>query len=354
VEEHTFNGFRYYASYRNEDLPKIEHNQETPEYLFKYYSFAGYNIDAIINSQLYASHPYELNDILDSSRFLFFSSQTLEFNLYQNLFRSIFESNSDLQEYYKQDIQNGCSEYISSIYNLLSDRYGVISVSGKENNPLMWPHYTQEKGFQIRFRSDDLIASIIGSLRSDEKFIGLFPMNYVSRIQPIDVSLFRRFDIPFIYSTNIKLDEWDYEQEWRLVVSKGRMGVPSLKLGFSGFEREDFNPKNRLIDYQSEIIDSVCLGLNFFSGTDFLIHWKGEKEIQVEPRKGGKNHDWYVKFLNFVIEVLSGKVYLSGVKYEMDLENIPYLIRTKERIEVKKVCETTFKILRTNEIIKLG
>ena len=69
-----YNGFRYFSNYGKGELPKVEHGWKTPEYLFKYYSFGKYSIDALINNYLYASHPYELNDILDSSRFLYFTS----------------------------------------------------------------------------------------------------------------------------------------------------------------------------------------------------------------------------------------------------------------------------------------
>lgn len=361
MEEHIFNGFRYFSTYENGMMPNIEHSKQTPEYLFKYFSFGKYNIEAFVNSYLYASHPYELNDILDSSRFLFFSSKPIEFQVYRRFYfdeKKIFETEAELEQFYELDFKNGCSNYLSHLYNVISNYYGVISLSEKEDNVLMWPHYTQEKGFQVKFKTDDILKSVSNLLGSNDRFIGLFPMNYTSKIQPIDVYKFRRFDIPLIYSTNVKLDSWEYEKEWRILISKPKMGIPFEKLGFSDIKNHDFDSKKRYINYSLDAIDSICLGMNFFSGSDFFIHWNGEKEIQVQPKKERDQfdlkhqYDLYIQFLNFIIDRIPGKIYLSGVKYETDFEGKPYLIRTKERVELTRIKDSKYSIIRTNEIIK--
>jgi hypothetical protein len=352
MEEHLFNGFRYFATYSDGELAKIEHEKETPEFLFKYFSLSKYNIEALLKNYLYASHPYELNDILDSSRFLFFSSKPIEFRVYENFFRGKFDTREKLIKFYENDIENGCSNYISSLYINISRMYGVISVSENGNNELMWPHYTQEKGFQIKFKSKVLYNTVSEKLKAAESLLGLFPINYTPKIQPIDISDFRRFDIPFSYSTNIKLDKWNYENEWRFIVSKPSVGIPFRKLAFSIFEDYNFKPEDRYIKYGVDAIESICLGFNFFSGSDFLIQWKGEREIEVEPRKEDERYGWYIQFLNYIVEELYGKVYLSGVKYETELNGSPYLVRTKERVEITKLQESKYLIVRTEEIIK--
>jgi hypothetical protein len=355
MEEHIFNGFRYFSNYGKEELPKIEHGIQIPEYLFKFCSFRNYSIDSLINNYLYASHPYELNDILDSSRLLFFTSKPIEFTAYEKLYfgeRKVFKTEEELIRFYEDDIKNNCGEYLSHLFAMYFDFFGVISLSEKEDNILMWPHYTQEKGFQIKLKSKLLMNSISDMLNSNDRLVGLFPINYAPKIPPIDVFRFRRFDIPLIYSSNVKLDNWDYEKEWRLLLSKPKMGVPFRKLGFSNLENQNFIPENRYIKYGIDAIDSLCLGMNFFSGSDFYIHWKGEREIEVEPRKEENHYGWYMQFLNFIVETFYGKVYLSGIKYEMDFNGIPYLIRTKERVEITKLQESKYLIERTEEIIR--
>lgn len=355
MEEHIFNGFRYFSTYENGKLPNIEHCKQTPEYLFKYYSFGKYSIEAFVNSNFYASHPFELNDIIDSSRFLFFTSKPIQFEVYEKLYfleNKVFKTEKEFIQFYEDDIKNDCSEYLSHLYNVTSSYYGVISLSEKEDNVLMWPHYTQERGFQVKFKTDDILESVSDLLGSNDKFIGLFPMNYTPKIHPIDVFKFCRFDIPLIYSTNVKLDSWDYEKEWRILISKPKMGIPFEKLGFSDIKNHDFEPKKKFIKYSIDAIDSICLGFNFFSGSDFINKWISEKEIQVQPRKERDQFDLYIKFLDFIINTFSGKVYFSGVKYETDLEGRPYITRTKERVEITKIQELKYSIFRTEDIIK--
>jgi hypothetical protein len=328
---------------------------QTPEYLFKFYNFGKYSIDSLINSYLYASHPYELNDILDSSRYLFFTSKPIEFRAYEALFfqgKKLFKTKEELIRFYEDDIKNDCSKYLSHFYAMSFNFFGVISLSEKEDNILMWPHYTQEKGFQVKLKSNLLLNSISVKLNLNDRLVGLSPINYAPKISPIDVFRFQRLDIPLIYSSNVKLDNWDYEKEWRLLVSKPKMGVPFRKLGFSDLENYNYKSVNRYIKYGAEAIDSICLGMSFFSGSDFSIQWKGEMKIEVQPRQEGKQYDYYIKFLNFIIETFSGKVYLSGIKYEKDLNDSQYLIRTKERVVITRILESKYLIERTEEIIK--
>jgi hypothetical protein len=352
IEEHNFNGFRYFASYENGELPKIDHHKEVPEFLFKYYSLSEYNVEAMINSNLYASHPFELNDILDSSRFLFHASQPIQFEAYKKLYLKVFHTPEKLTRFYDNDIKNDCSDYISHLYSLISTTYGVISVSENESDEFMWPHYTQEKGFQVKFNSKVLRKTIIDKLTPGSRFIGLFPLNYTCKILPIDVSKFRRFDIPFIYSTNIKFNKWIYENEWRFIISKPKMGIPFGKLGFSDVEDHKFTPVNRYIQYDIDSVETICLGMNFFSGRDFVIEWKGDRDIIIEPLKNAINYRIYLSFLNFVTERLSDKIFVSGIKYEINDKNMVILARTREKDKIEKVNQLKFKITRSEEVIK--
>jgi len=129
MEEHFFNGFRYFSTYENGELPKIDHNKKLPEYLFKFYSLSNHNIEALINSYFYASHPYELNDILDSSRFLFFVSEPIQIEAYETLYcqeNKVFKTEKEFIQFYELDIKNDCIEYLSHLYNVTSNYYGVI------------------------------------------------------------------------------------------------------------------------------------------------------------------------------------------------------------------------------------
>jgi len=350
VEGYIFNGFRYYSTYKNDALPLVEHDKIGPEYLYKYYPLFDYHVESLVNSHFYASHPFELNDILDSSLFLFFASQPIEFNVYEKFYdrkgKTAFDTKEELRDFYNKDTINGCTDYIFHVYGILSYKFGIISLSENENDPLMWPHYTQEKGFQIKFNSQLLADSIQKGLPNNGGYVGLFPMNYTERLEPIDISKFRGIKIPFIYSTNVKLDKWKYENEWRFIVSKPKMGVPSSKLGFSVLEDHDFNPRFRYINYGIESVESICLGMNFFPGRDFSVQKKSEMEYEVEPKQG-ENFCMYIKLLDFFIDSFKEKIFLSVVKKERDKDGTIFLKRSKERVEIERIGLAKYKILRT-------
>ncbi|WP_026715296.1 hypothetical protein [Flavobacterium daejeonense] len=64
MEEYKYNDFTYK---KNENSKvEIQHNIEKPKYIFKFYALNEFSIDAFTNSYFYASHPYDLNDYLDS------------------------------------------------------------------------------------------------------------------------------------------------------------------------------------------------------------------------------------------------------------------------------------------------
>lgn len=352
IDEHTFNGFRYIENYEDAGFAKIIHDKDVPDHLYKYYGISEYNVNALINSYLYASHPYELNDILDSSRFLFTVSEPFHFEVYKRLFKKgVFESLEDLRNFYEEDIKNDCGGYISAFYSLISKMFGIISLSENENNDLMWPHYTQEKGFQLKFKSKILYDGIVNKLNPNDRLIGLFPINYSPRILPIDISKFRGYRIPFVYSTNIKFDKWRYENEWRILISKPNMGIPFSKPGFSDLKDHNFIPENRYISYDIDSIENICLGMNFFSGSDFYVEWKGDREFIIEPIETGEKISSYLSFLNFIVEKFSDKLFVSGIKYEMDDKNL-FLVRTREKVIIKKMSLSKFHLIRTEVIIK--
>lgn len=68
-------GFTYgKVTYFQKDKFEFSTNPEfkKPKSLFKYYSMSDYNVEAITQNYLFASHPFDLNDILDSKRELLY------------------------------------------------------------------------------------------------------------------------------------------------------------------------------------------------------------------------------------------------------------------------------------------
>lgn len=358
-DKFEFNNFKYLINYSSErNLAEITHNKGTPDFLYKFYSVSQYSIEALTESYLYASHPIELNDILDSSPLLVYTSRPIDLKYYKHFYgESIFETEDELIKYWEEDVdKKQCQGYLNHAYNMAFNLMGIISLTAKENNTLMWPHYTQEKGFQIKFKSQNIIKSITEKLKEDDgELVGFFPINYVNQLKPIDVSPFRSFHIPFAYASNVKSSEWKYEEEWRIIACKANMGIPYSKAGLNIIPDHVTDKKNRQIRYDFTDIEEICFGFNFINARDFEIVWINEKEFTAKPLKGKSNWESknILKLLNLISDKLADKLYYSGLKYELDSNNEPFIIRTKEKLEIKKIDLEKFCFKRTNEIIKL-
>lgn len=357
TEDYHYNGFTYLKNYSpNIDSPIIEHDKIKPQNIFKYYSLSKYSVDALINGYLYASHPIELNDLLDSSPFLLYTSKKLDFDLYENLYAPVLENIEDIIKIYEEDAnkENLCKGYISTMWEVSTNLFGIISTSENEFSPLMWPHYTQEKGFQLKFNTEKLEKSIQKKFPEHEQYIGLYPVNYTEKLSPIDVSPFQSLLVPFYYASNIKSKDWNYEKEWRIIVSKQNMGVPYSKRGFNIREDYHVDKKNRYVYYDNELVEEITLGVDFFNSRDFEVKWLDDKNIKVKALKTDSNWEFESQnlFMNYIFQNLKDKLFYSGLKYELDEENVHYLVRTKEKLEIERVEENTYILTRTNIVKK--
>lgn len=358
IEKYSYNNFTYVKNYAlDNDSAIIEHTVEKPENLFKFYSMSKYSVDALIKGYLYASHPIELNDLLDSSPFLLFTSQRLEFELYDNFLGFLYNENKeDLVKFYEEDSnrENLCKGYISRLWDTATNLFGIISMTTKENNTLMWPHYTQEKGFQLKFKTEELEKSIESKINDNEEYLGLYPVNYVEKLSPIDIFPYKTMLLPLYYVTNVKSNRWNYENEWRFLIGKQNMGVPYSKSGLNPNEDYIVNKENRYVYYDNKIIESITLGVNFFNSREFEIAWLDEKKIKIKPKKDKSNWEYesQVLLLDFIVCNLKDRLFYSGVKYELDENGVHYIIRTKEKLEIEKQSDDSFILTRTKNIVK--
>lgn len=358
IEKFEYNNFTYSIDYSSqENVPKIIHKQSIPDSIFKFYSISKYNIEALSQNYLYASHPIELNDILDSSPLLLYSSRPISFEIYENFYKGIFNSKKELEDFYTEDVEsNQCKKLINHMYNMSFNLLGIISLSERENNTLMWPHYTQERGFQIKFNVSSLLQSIQDKLNDDDgELFGFHPINYTNELKPIDVSRFRSFHIPTAYASNIKLNDWQYEKEWRIIASKKNMGIPYSKSGLNTIPDHIGIDGHRQMKYNFEAIEEISVGHNFITARDFEIEWIiDDKEFVITvKRNSDEQYIAICDFLDIISDKYSDKFYFSGAKYELNTTNEPYLIRTKEKMTIEKIEEAKYKLIRTFEIIRL-
>lgn len=320
-------------------------NIKKPENIYKFYGFENHHIDAFIEGYLYAAHPFELNDVLDCNSDLVYSSKRLHRNEYVNLYKSA----NQIDKLYNNDKKN--IQFISDALSILSNIYGIISLTAEKNHPLMWAHYAQEKGFQIKFKTKELEEGIQKNLKkNNEESYGFFPINYVAKLKPIDIYGFNHgINVPFLYLTNVKLKNWSYENEWRLIVNKELMGVPNSERGFNMFPEFCTDKKNRYAYYNKSAIEEICVGNNFFSRELFEIK-PIETGFLVKPIEDTKEEEKLNKFLKEIAKNFNDCFYMTNIRKKKDNESY-ILKRVKQQLKITKENDGFYMLTRTNKII---
>ena len=148
-----------------------------PKYLYKYFSLNDFSIDGLKNDYIYLSNPKDFNDPFDCNRNL------------------IVEKQKELQDW----------QYVESL-NDISD-IGIACFSENGMEPLLWSHYTNSyKGFCIKFNVESFIKTQNDSLKLKRVIYSNTP-NVISQNHPFSS----------YYQYLLKLHNWKYEREWRLL-----------------------------------------------------------------------------------------------------------------------------------------
>lgn len=307
MEELEYNNFIY----RNFPLKGeyIGHNKPKPIDIYKYYGISKYSVDALIKGYLYASHPFDLNDTLDSNFSIFTASGRIEKKYYKGFYKETKKQNFD--KFYDEDIFN--KTFLLDLYSFISTKLGIISMNTDSNNDLIWPHYTQEKGFQLMFKTTRLEQSIRDNLKEHDDYLGFYPVNYCSVLRTIDLSKLKGYLLAFLYLTNVKTDCWSYENEWRFVIGKNNMNIPYTKLGLHpGIDKGEI--ENRYVYYDRSLVERIVIGKNFFNGRSFIVKLNGKQKVWKLQIKQSNSHfdtNFYKEFLEYIIDNLADKFYIS-------------------------------------------
>lgn len=332
--------FRY-ESFDPLNIPEgfpIIHQNSCPDSLVKFFPLEEYHIEALEGAYLYAGHPFDMNDILDSNKELLFGTRPMDYIKYCEPFNGFFPKEK-IREYYEEDLINfNYKNYKQVMWTYLSNYFGLISFSDvqESNSNLMWPHYTMEKGFQLMFNTEILKESI--KQKNKGLYCGLHPINYQTELTCIDFTQYEYFGIPFAYITNVKDEKWVYENEWRIIYSQPEMGIPFSKIGFSPYD--DFiDFKNRFIYYDNNCIEEIIFGYNFFNGkvfsTNRLLDDKWELSFKAKTKENEKHLRLAKQLLEYVESNLSQKTYLSTVLRKRVHKQVHHLDRSKQKFDLK-------------------
>jgi hypothetical protein len=354
MEEFEFNNFIYQHSRNPEgSILNIVHNHSTPQHLFKYYSLSENSVKCLTQNYFYAPHPIELNDILDGSLFLLTSSGPLKFEHYQSFFKDLI-TNENLKDFYEKDIKNNSVWFLDFYWQKYTNKLGVISLTSKENNLLMWPHYTNECGFQLKFKTEKLGRSIIQNLPGT--YFGLYPMNYCKDLIQINVQKTNSPFIPLLYLATVKSDFWNYENEWRFIVSNQNMGVPLNKSSMDPRKGLPTLEKSRNIHYDSELIEEITFGSRFITAQDFEIERIRDngvltnKTIITVLNKDDKRCELLTELLEYCCQKLKDKIFFSSYAIKPNQKGEKCITRSKVKVKLEKIRNKTYLFERTDQI----
>ena len=241
-------GFHY--GYDKEEGYSIIPNRKTeqPSTFYKYYALTDYNVEALTNMYVYATHPYQFNDLFDCNKSLIvFDKWDDVHNLYQDKYDELLNVFPTLEA--------ACKESQKAYWNILYRKMGLVSLATRCDNYQMWALYAQNNGLCIEYDVDKFPFSHSGP----------FPINYVDKI-PGAVHIGKDGGyIAMLIQSNVKNKWWQYENEWRLYIPAPK----GFDLQFMGneFEMRNYNlgnEHNRKFRYTADALKSIILGPKFF------------------------------------------------------------------------------------------
>jgi len=180
------------------------HKGTQPETLYKYYSINNYSIEGFVNHFLFSAHPMTLNDKYDCAGELIDYSNLSLVNYIDRFSKELkLYSVEKVQELYNSENKWILDRTFADLNHLiLFMKFGIISLTEKYDDPLMWAHYSQNSGFVLKLKTTLLPAD----------FFGPFPINYVDNLTKIDFLNYHSA-LCVLYQSNVKQNIWATENE---------------------------------------------------------------------------------------------------------------------------------------------
>lgn len=326
-----YNDWTYQLKNGNFDV-EWPNDIKLPTTVYKYYANNSNSFDAILNHYLFCSHPYHLNDSMDSTSLLWDFSNLTE-GVYNKFYKQ-YGLDKAFEVNYIKEKANGFSAIKQRFFEIVSKNAGIISLTTEPLQTLMWAHYSSESGFMVELEWQE-IKNNLKKLNPKLNNYAFFPVNYVESLESVDFFSedFNTADLPYIYSTGIKRNDWKYENEWRLITFTLDYGLPNSILGpfensLCKNERKVFYPKNT--------IRSIALGKRFFNGKNL------EKVINGSTYVLKKSKD--LDFIIFLMNNFNDRIYFCG-----EYENSRVFKRSAEKIHFEQLDEQTIRIVREDQ-----
>lgn len=268
-----------------------------PDSFIKYYGLNKNSIDATINEYLFFSHPLILNDPFDSCRQLvsldkFSARQFVKLQERNQRFFTLDKRypheviQARIEKWYYEDKDELADSFLTFFWNLIFKDWGILSLSGVDNDMLMWSYYNNHQGFAIEFENQ---------IFNDTEVLGAFPINYKENYETISPRSIKLDIEQLLYVTNVKFSQWSHEQEWRFLVNRENMSIPN-------YTDPILKVDKRKVRYQANKVKSIILGYKFFEDNITMTHFgKGKRLYRFQPEKN-ENDKLRLKLINHILD----------------------------------------------------
>jgi hypothetical protein len=295
--------------------------EEKPEFLYKYFPFNRYSVDALKSGYLFGSHPMNLNDKYDCSGDLVdYSNLDLNFFIKFLAVELKMYSKEKVESLYNDDQRWILERTVADLNQTrLFMKFGVISLTEEEKDVLMWAYYAQNTGFIVKFD-----VSLL-----PENLFGPFPINYTEKFQKIDIAKYGP-EMAILFQSNVKHIMWEKENEWRYVSYN-----PDGKF-HPFYWSHDY--KSRYVYYNREAVKEIILGYDFINPReiDFKFRTQESDIVNFNSKKSRHQKKLKKKLLNHIINNSISCKQIVRNRYD-------YLLDNKE-VPIEKVSPNRFKI----------
>lgn len=257
--------FKWRYSFNGEEFKIFpEEPCETPHILHKLYALNDYSIDSLVNHYVYATHPFQFNDIFDCNE------ELLDFDS-DEVIRAFIKDTIPGEELNRLLTQkpSGFKQFVQRNFReIIYRKIGVFSMTSDPNNILMWSYYGNHAGFCIEFDIREFPF----------RYFGPFPINYQPEIEALSVSKIG-IQIGTLVQCNIKDAIWKHENEWRLLIS-APAGEDMITNHFEILRK--MGGHDRKFPYPLSAIKSITLANRFFMPDELKDITKIELEINLK------------------------------------------------------------------------
>lgn len=186
----------------------------SPQNLYRYRNGSEWDLDNLINGDLWVSALRELNDPFENM--IYFNFQSIAIDSIQSnkeimdlMDKHVVDNKDPIYLKYIEDIKS-CGEKLKKELNIKRDRIFMACFSECKSSLLMWAHYANaHKGYCIGYKFNDIF---------DLYGINILPVTYTKDFLTIDnLETFKDHHETFIKACKTKSLEWSYEKEWRLL-----------------------------------------------------------------------------------------------------------------------------------------